>query len=87
MSRNTLLFFASLLAVIAGGLVSYFPPSQNGVAIWSLVSMFVGYGIRDLFVVSEPVKTDSTVTPVTQPVVNVPAIPAVVAEVTDTPKA
>jgi hypothetical protein len=53
MSRNTLLFFASLLAIIAGGLVSYFPPTQNGVAIWSLVSMFVGYGIRDLFIKDE----------------------------------
>ena len=49
MQRNTLLLVASVLAIIAGGLVSYFPPAQNGVAIWSLVSMAVGYGIRDLF--------------------------------------
>ena len=49
MSRNTLLLVASVLAILAGGLVSYFPPAQNGVAIWSLVSMAVGYGIRDLF--------------------------------------
>ena len=50
MPRNTLLFIACLLAIAVGLLVSYFPPAQNAVSIWSLVSMAVGYGIRDLFV-------------------------------------
>lgn len=54
MSRNNLLFIACLLAVAVGLLVSYFPPAQNAVSIWSLVSMAVGYGIRDLFVVDQP---------------------------------
>ena len=49
MSRNTILVIASILAVTAGLLVSYFPPAQNATAIWSAVSLFIGYGIRDLF--------------------------------------
>ena len=49
MSRNTLLLVSALIAVIVGLVVSYVPPTQNAVAIWSLVSMFMGYGIRDLF--------------------------------------
>jgi len=53
MSRNNLLFIACLLAIFVGLLVSYFPPAQNAVSIWSLVSMAVGYGIRDLFVVDQ----------------------------------
>ena len=53
MSRNNLLFIACLLAIFVGLLVSYFPPAQNAVSIWSLVSMAVGYGIRDLFVADQ----------------------------------
>ena len=45
MPRNTLLFIACLLAIGVGLLVSYFPPAQNAVSIWSLVSMAVGSGI------------------------------------------
>ncbi|MBB3213407.1 hypothetical protein FHW67_002699 [Herbaspirillum sp. Sphag1AN] len=54
MSRNTLLFLGAIVAVVAGLLVSYFPPPQNAVAIWSMVSMFIGYGIRDLFGADKP---------------------------------
>ncbi len=54
MPRNTLLLLCSLIAVIVGLLVSYFPPAQNAVSIWSLVSMAVGYGIRDLFAADAP---------------------------------
>jgi len=38
-----------LIAIVVGGVVSYFPPEQNAVQIWSLVSGFLGYAIRDLF--------------------------------------
>ena len=49
MQRITPVQFFSLLAIIAGGLVSYFPPKENGVVIWSLISSFLTYGVRDLF--------------------------------------
>jgi hypothetical protein len=58
MSRNNLLLIAALVAVAVGLLVSYFPPIQNSVAIWSVVSTFLGYGIRDLF--AEAPKADQT---------------------------
>ncbi len=45
---NAAQFFA-VLAIIAGAVVSYFPPPENAVAIWALVSGFLGYGVRDLF--------------------------------------
>ena len=53
MSRSTLLFVCALLAVVVGLLVSYVPPTANGAAVFSLVNIFVGYGIRDLFVKEE----------------------------------
>src|SRR5476649_2215694 len=49
MQRINPVQFFSLLAIIAGGLVSYFPPKENGVVIWSLISSFLTYGVRDLF--------------------------------------
>lgn len=49
MSRNSILVVAAILAVVAGLLVSYYPPAQNAGPIWQVVSMFIGYGIRDLF--------------------------------------
>jgi hypothetical protein len=49
MNRPTAAQFFAILAIIAGALVSYFPPTDNAVAIWSLVSGFLGYGVRDLF--------------------------------------
>ena len=49
MQRITPVQFFSLLAIIAGGFVSYFPPKENGVVIWSLISSFLTYGVHDLF--------------------------------------
>lgn len=49
MNRPSAVQAFSLLAIIAGALVSYYPPPSNAVAIWSLISMFLGYGVRDLF--------------------------------------
>lgn len=65
MSRNALLLVASILAIAAGLLVSYFPPTQNAVAIWSLVNLCVGYGIRDLFIKDDapPAAPSATVAP------------------------
>lgn len=47
--RITPVQFFTILAIIAGGLVSYFPPKENGVVIWSLISSFLTYGVRELF--------------------------------------
>lgn len=49
MNRQTAIQVFSLLAIVAGLAVSYFPPPTNSAAIWSLVSVFLGYGVRDLF--------------------------------------
>ena len=37
-----------VLAIAVGLLVSYFPPTQNAVAIWMLISNFLSFMIRDL---------------------------------------
>jgi hypothetical protein len=37
-----------VLAVVVGLIVSYFPPAQNAVAIWMLISNFLSFVIRDL---------------------------------------
>jgi hypothetical protein len=47
--KPTAVQFFTLVAIVVGGLVSYFPPPSNAVAIWAIVSMFLGYAIRDLF--------------------------------------
>jgi hypothetical protein len=59
MNRPSAVQAFSLLAIIAGALVSYYPPPSNAVAIWSLISMFLGYGVRDLFGIQQepPVTT------------------------------
>lgn len=49
MQRITAVQFFAVLAIIAAGLVSYFPPKENGVVIWSLISSFLTYCVRDLF--------------------------------------
>jgi len=49
MNRQWAVQIFSALAVIAGVLVSYFPPPHNAEAIWTLIGSFLGYGIRDLF--------------------------------------
>ena len=67
MPRNTLLLLCSLVAVIVGLLVSYFPPAQNAVSIWSLVSMAVGYGIRDLFAADAPAASTPDLQPAAAP--------------------
>jgi lipopolysaccharide export LptBFGC system permease protein LptF len=59
MSRNTLLFLSAILAVIVGLSVSYLPPTKNAEAIWSIVSIFFGYAIKELFMPS----TDAPATP------------------------
>ena len=68
MSRNLLLVVVALLAVVVGVLVSYFPPPQNAVAIWSMVNLVVGYGIRDLFVADAPAAQPPVAPPATDPV-------------------
>ncbi len=50
LKQSYIIALFGLLAVAVGLLVSYFPPAQNGAAIWNLVAVAVGYGIRDLFV-------------------------------------
>lgn len=70
MSRNTLLFVAALLAIVVGLLVSYMPPKENAVAIWSLVSIFFGYAIKDLFMPAtdtQPAAPDPTPVPPVPP--------------------
>lgn len=37
------------LAMTVGLVVSYYPPVQNGPAIWGLVGAFLGHAARDLF--------------------------------------
>ncbi|WP_295991537.1 hypothetical protein [Rugamonas sp.] len=54
MSRPSAVQIFSMLAIIAGAAVSYFPPPSNAAAIWALVSGFLGYGVRDLFPPSGP---------------------------------
>ncbi len=39
----------SVLAVLVGMIVSYLPPTTNAAAIFGIVTMFLGYAIRDLF--------------------------------------
>jgi hypothetical protein len=55
MNRISAVQVFSLLAIIAGAAVSYFPPPSNAAAIWALVSGFLGYGVRDLFPPTAPV--------------------------------
>lgn len=47
----------TVLAVVVGLIVSYYPPTQNAEAIWGLVGTFLGFAMRDLF------NTDKEVTP------------------------
>ena len=76
MSRNSMLFVAMLAAIIVGLLVSYFPPAQNAVSIWSLVSMAAGYGIRDLFVGDAVAAPGPAPDPTPAPAAPVPPVPA-----------
>ncbi len=39
----------SIIVILIGIGISYAPPKLNGSAIWELVTMFLGYAIRDLF--------------------------------------
>ena len=39
----------AIIVILIGIGISYEPPKLNGSAIWELVTMFVGYAIRDLF--------------------------------------
>ena len=82
MTRNTLLFVSALLAIVAGLAVSYFPPPQNSAAIWSIVVVFFGYAIKDLFTPADttpaPVVNVTNVTPATDPVPPAPLSPPTV---------
>jgi len=49
MNRQWAVQIFSLLAIVAGALISYFPPAHNAEAAWTLIGSFLGYGIRDLF--------------------------------------
>jgi hypothetical protein len=49
MNRQWAVQIFSLLAIVAGALISYFPPAHNAEAMWTLIGSFLGYGIRDLF--------------------------------------
>lgn len=49
MDRQWAVQIFSLLAIVAGALISYFPPAHNAEAMWTLIGSFLGYGIRDLF--------------------------------------
>lgn len=49
MNRQWAVQIFSVLAIVAGALVSYFPPMHNAEAAWTLIGTFLGYGIRDLF--------------------------------------
>jgi multisubunit Na+/H+ antiporter MnhE subunit len=74
MTRNTLLFVSAFAAIIVGLLVSYFPPTQNAVAIWSLVAVFFGYAIKDLF---EAKAADPAASAPSAPVETIPATPTI----------
>ena len=39
----------AVMAILVGLLVSYYPPLQNGPAIWGLVGTFIGFCMKDLF--------------------------------------
>ena len=39
----------AVIVIAIGIVISYLPPKLNGPEIWGLVTMFVGYAIRDLF--------------------------------------
>jgi hypothetical protein len=60
MSKATAIQVFSVLAVLVGLIVSYAPPPQNATAIWAIITMFMGYAIRDLFGVDQPVVISST---------------------------
>jgi hypothetical protein len=57
----------AIAAMGVGLLVSYFPPIQNGAAIWGVVGLFFGNLMRDLF----PAKGDN------DPLNKAPAPPSV----------
>ncbi len=65
--KPTAVQFFTLVAIIVGGLVSYFPPPSNAVAIWAIVSMFLGYAIRDLFGSKTPSMPPPSDTPAPTP--------------------
>ena len=66
MKRAAAVQVFSVLAVLVGLVVSYFPPAQNGMALWALVSMFLGYAVRDLFG-EDPVSPRGATVPVAVP--------------------
>jgi hypothetical protein len=49
MKKQTAVQVFSLLAVVIALGVSYSPPTNNAPAIWAILTMFMGYAIRDLF--------------------------------------
>lgn len=49
MNRQWAVQIFSMLAIVAGAFISYFPPVHNAEAMWALIGSFLGYGIRDLF--------------------------------------
>lgn len=42
-------YIFAIVAILVGLGVSYFPPIKNAEEIWGLVSVFLGYGMRELF--------------------------------------
>lgn len=48
MNINSAQVFASV-AVLVGLAVSYYPPAENGAAIWMLVGAFVNHAMAQLF--------------------------------------
>lgn len=67
MTRQWAVQIFSLLAIIAGVLISYFPPAHNAEAMWTLIGSFLGYGIRDLFGTTGLVTTLLSPAPGTMP--------------------
>lgn len=49
MIRQNAIYFLAFAAMAVGILISYYPPKDNGVVIWSMVSAFMGHVARDLF--------------------------------------
>ena len=49
MNRQTAVQIFSTIVILVGLGVSYFPPAENGAAIWGLVGVFFGYAMHELF--------------------------------------
>lgn len=49
MNRQTAVQIFSIIVILVGLAVSYFPPAENGAAIWGLVGVFFGYAMHELF--------------------------------------